>query len=126
MSHFATIQTEIKDSAALRAACEEMGLPVEENAEARGYYTNRTPGEFVIRLKGPYDIAVNRDGNGNYTLTTDWWEGHVEKEVGPQFGRLRQLYAVHKASVEARRKGYTVQRRKLNNGSIKLTIGGVK
>lgn len=125
MSHFTSVQTQVRDIAALRDACAELGLEVIENGRARGYNTNDVPGEYVLRLKGPYDIAVNRQPDGTFALTTDWWDGHVEKEAGAGFGRLLQLYAVHKATREARRKGYIVQRRSQQDGSIKLCIEGV-
>jgi len=125
MSHFATIQTQIKDIAALKAACAELGVEVAQDSYARGYSDNRQKGLYVIRLKGPYDIAVNRQGDGTYGLTTDWWNGHVEKEVGANYGKLLQLYAVHKTRLEARKKGFSVQRQALGDGSIKLSIGGV-
>ena len=73
MSHFATIKTQIKDIEALREACAEMRLLVLQNAEARGYDHNRHRGEYVIALKGPYDVALNRQPDGSYGLTTDWW-----------------------------------------------------
>jgi hypothetical protein len=125
MSHFTTITTQIKDVDALRACVEELGLTLLENATARGFVNNEHPGEYVIKLKGPYDIAVNRQEDGNYGLTCDWWDGHVEKEVGTNYGRLLQLYAVHKATKEARKRGHSVLRKKQNDGSIKLMIGGV-
>ena len=75
-----------------------------------------------MRLKGPYDVALNRQPDGTYGLTTDWWDGHVEKEVGKSFGRLLQLYGVHKATAEARKKGYSVLRNPQSNGSIKLVL----
>ena len=125
MSHFATVETQIRDIAALRAACAEMGFTLNENAEARGYGSNKTHGDFVIRLKGPYDIAVNRQPDGGFGLTTDWWGGHVEKEAGKDYGRLLQLYAVHKAQIAARRKGLTFRRSALADGSVKLVIGGL-
>lgn len=125
MSHFTTIQTQVRDIAALRDACAEMGLQVVENADARGYGGNRVPGDYVVRLKGPYDIALQRQPDGTFGLTTDWWDGHVEREVGPNFGRLLQLYGVYKSQREARRKGFTTRRQNLNDGRIKLTIGGV-
>ena len=125
MSHFTTIQTQIKDIAALREACRELGVDLIENAVARGYGSSNQKGEYVIRLKGPYDIAVNRQPDGTYGLTTDWYDDHVEKEVGTSYGRLLQLYGVHKARIEAQRKGYTVRRQTLGDGAIKLTIGGV-
>lgn len=125
MSHWTTIQTQVRDIDALRSACAELNLGLEEKAQARGYGTTRHRGDFVIRLKGPYDIALVRQTDGNYSLVTDWWNGHVEREVGTNYGRLLQLYAVHKATREARKKGLTVQRSALANGAIKLVLGGV-
>ena len=122
MSHFTTIKTEIKDLDALRVAAEELGLALEANATARGYAGNQLPGDFVLRLKGPYDVAIHRQPTGTYELTCDWWDGHVAREVGEKFGKLLQLYGVHKAMREARRKGHLVQRRAQANGSIKLVI----
>lgn len=126
MSHFTTINTQINDTDALRLAVSELGLSLLENADARGYAVNKQHGDFVIRLKGPYDVAVNKQANGTFGLTTDWWNGHVEQEVGANFGKLLQLYAVHKASREAKRKGLTVQRLHRQDGAIKLVIGGVR
>ncbi len=51
MSHFTTIQSRIRD------------------------------GELVVRLNGPYDIAAYRPAPAEpHELTTDWWDGHVERE----------------------------------------------
>jgi len=124
MSHFTTIKTQIKDIAALRSACEELKLPLHPNAEARGYASQTRHGDFVIRLKGPYDIAVSHQPDGTFGLTTDWWQGHVEREVGPSFGKLLQLYGVHKATAEARKKGFSVLRQPQRNGTIKLVLLG--
>ena len=122
MSHFTEIKTQIKDITALRSACQEMGLPLLQNAEARGYYQNKTKGEYVIQLKGPYDIALNQQPDGSFGITADLWNGHVEKEVGPGYGRLLQLYGVHKAMREAQIKGHLVRRAQQQDGSIKLSI----
>jgi len=124
MSHFTTINTQIKDTEALRAACQELGLTLLPNTTARGYYNNQTKGEFVIRLKGPYDIALNKQPDGSFGLTADLWAGHVEQEIGKGYGRLLQLYGVHKAMREARRKGLLVKRSQQQNGAIKLVIAG--
>jgi len=125
MSHFTEIKTQIKDIAALRSACEEMGLKLLQNAQARGYYENKTKGDFVIKLQGPYDIAVNQEKDGTFGLTADMWQGEVEKEVGKDYGKLLQLYGVHKTAIEARKKGLSVLRRPQPNGSIKLVLMGV-
>ena len=125
MSHFTTIKTQIRDIGALREACGELGLELLQKAEARGYGSNRQRAEFVIRLKGPYDVALTRQIDGTYGLSTDWWDGHVEKEVGSNYGRLLQLYATHKTTREARKRGLSVQRAQRADGSIKLVIGGL-
>jgi len=122
MSHFTTIKTQIKDIEALRSACQEMGLPLLQNTEARGYYENKIKGDFIIRLKGPYDIALNKQPDGSFGLTADLWEGHVEQEVGQSYGKLLQLYGVHKAIREARKKGHMVRRSQQQDGAIKLVI----
>jgi hypothetical protein len=64
MSHFTEIETQIKDIEALRLACQELGLNLLQNAEARGYYDNKTKGDYVIQLKGPYDIACRSQQAG--------------------------------------------------------------
>jgi hypothetical protein len=122
MSHFTTIETQIKDIEALRLACQEMGLSLLQNTEARGYYENKIKGDYVIQLKGPYDIALNKQPDGSFGLTADFWQGHVEQEVGQGYGKLLQLYGVHKAMLEVRKKGHLVRRSQHQNGAIKLTI----
>jgi hypothetical protein len=125
MSHFTEIKTQIKDIEALRLACQKLGLTLLQNAEARGYYENRTQGDYVIQLKGPYDIAVNQQLDGTFGLTADLWQGHVEQEIGQGYGKLLQLHGVHKATIEARKKGLSVLRRHQPNGAIKLVLMGV-
>ena len=125
MSHFTTIKTQIKDIEALRAACREMGLTLFQNVDARGYGQTTRKGDYVIKLNGPYDIAVNKQPDNTFGLTTDWWSGHVEKEAGKNYGKLLQLYGVHKATIEARKKGLSVLRRQKQDGSIKLILMGV-
>ena len=125
MSHFTEIKTQIKDMEALRLACQELGLNLLQDAEARGYYENKTKGDYVVQLKGPYDIALNKQADGTFGITSDLWNGHVEKEVGQKYGKLLQLYGVHKATIEARKKGLSVLRRQKQDGSIKLVLMGV-
>ena len=120
MSHFAKIKTQIKSIVALRAACKEMGFEVIDNSVARGYGSNTIPGEHVIRLKGPYDIAVNKERDGTYGLTCDWWDGRVEQEVGKDFGKLLQTYGISLATSLMKAKGFTVKRNLLANGNVEL------
>jgi len=126
MSHFTTIQTQIRDLDALRDACAELGLAMLAGASCRGYARATRHAPHVIQLKGPYDIAVDPspEGDGSHGLTTDWWQGHVEREVGAGFGRLLQAYGVHKTLREARSRGLRVRRQQGQDGSVLLTLEG--
>jgi hypothetical protein len=83
---------------------------------------NKTKGDYLIQLTGPHDIAVNKQPDGTFGLMADLWQGHVETEVGQNYGKLLQLYGVHKATMEARKKGLSVLRRPQENGAIKLVL----
>ena len=126
MSHFTTIQTQIRDLEALRDVSVEMGFQLLANTSCRGYAGTTRLAPHVIQLKGPYDIAVepSKENDGSYGLTTDWWDGHVAKEVGIGYGRLLQSYGVHKTMREARSRGLRSTRRVEADGSVLLTLEG--
>lgn len=105
----------------LRSACVELGVGLVEDTEARCHDGHRHA-EFVIRLSGPYDIVVDAIADGSYRLIAPLHGGFVEREVGKDFGRLRQLYAVHKTGKEARQRRFSIQRRPLADGGIQLLI----
>jgi len=126
MSHFTTIQTQIRDLDALNDACAEMDLKFLTNTNCRGYAGITRKAPHVIKLKGPYDIAVDPspEKDGTYGLTTDWWDGHAAREVGIGYGRLLQSYGVHKTILEARTRGLRTHRRQAADGTILLTLEG--
>ena len=126
MSHFTTIQTQVRDLEALRDACNELGLELKTKTPCRGYASQTRECDHTIVLKGPYDIAVDPSEakDGTYGLTTDWWDGHVAREVGADYGRLLQAYGVHKTLREARARGLRATRRQENDGCIVLTLEG--
>lgn len=126
MSHFTSIQTRIRDLTALAEACTELDVQLVPDTDCRGYAGITRKAPYVIRLKGPYDIAVDpSDANdGNYGLTSDSWDGHVAREVGEGYGRLLQSYGVHKTIREARLRGLRSTRRVEADGSILLTLEG--
>lgn len=122
MSHFTTIKTKLRDTDALRAACAELGLNLVQGGVARGYGNTCMRADWVIQLKGPYDIAMKRSEDGSFSLVTDWFGGHVEKEVGKDFSRLLQIYGVHKAMHEAAKKGLPAVRQAQPDGAVKVFI----
>ena len=126
MSHFATIQTQIKDIDALGCACDELGLRLVPDSTCRGYAGTVRQAAYAIKLRGPYDIAVDPspDKDGTYGLTTDWWDGHVAKEVGANSGRLLHSSGVHQTLRDAHLRGLRSTRRVEADGSILLTLEG--
>ncbi len=62
MSHFTTIQTQIRDIDALLCACVELGLKLQPDFHCRGYAGVTRKAPYVIQLKGPYDIAPFASG----------------------------------------------------------------
>ena len=126
MSHFTTIQTRVRDLAALGDACSELGVRLVTNTECRGFAGITRQAPNVIKLRGPYDIAVDpsAEKDGSYGLTTDWWDGHVAEEVGAGFGRLLQSYGVHKTIREAALRGLRTTRKVEADGTILLTLEG--
>ncbi|MDF2720707.1 MAG: hypothetical protein K0Q59_382 [Paenibacillus sp.] len=122
MSHFTAVQTTIKQIEALRIACRELGLDLIQDGQARGYRGRMIHADYVIQCKGPYDVALNKQPDGQYALITDWYAGHVAKEIGQDGGKLIQTYGVALATMEARKLGYSVTRRSMPDGSVKVVL----
>ncbi|RYD24362.1 MAG: DUF1257 domain-containing protein [Verrucomicrobiaceae bacterium] len=126
MSHFTTIKTQIRDIPSLTDACADLDLTLAADSFCRGYAGVTRQATFVIKLKGPYDIAVDHSAEekGTYDLSADWWAGYVAKEVGAGFGRLLQSYGVHRTIRAARSRGLRTTRFIEADGSVLLTLEG--
>ena len=116
MSHIVTVRTEIRDPAALLAACWRMGLPAPVRGRAR-LFSGEAEG-LIVQLPGwqypiVVDIGERKIHYDNYGGT---WGAQRELD------RLLQAYAVEKARIEARKAGHTVTEQALPDGSIRLTI----
>lgn len=126
MSHLSTVDTEFRDAVALQRAVEAMGFKWEKNGQCRFWNDQTERCDFVIRLPGPYDIGVMRadTDSGKLELRADLHAGHVAKAVGSGFARLKQIYAVEKLKLEAKKKMKTIRQRTLQDGTIEMIIGG--
>jgi hypothetical protein len=116
VSHIVQIQTQVKDAAAVRAACYRLGL-----AEPVAGKTQLFSGE----VNG---LAVNLPG-WQYPVVADLATGQLKFDnFGGRWGEQKHLdaflqaYACEKAKIEARKKGHAVAEQQLPDGSIKLTI----
>lgn len=116
MSHVVEIQTTVRDLAALEAACRRLRLerPVLQtvrlfNAEVTGHCVQLPGWRYPVAC----DLATG-------ALHFDDFEERWGKRQ--ELHRLLQIYAVERATLEARRQGYRATEQALEDGSIKLTV----
>jgi hypothetical protein len=116
MSHIVTIETEVRDAAAVQAACERLKLPAP--AEGTHELYSGTVQGLAVQLPGwMYPVVFNLNtGKVDFDNFNGRW-GKPE-----ELDRFLQAYAVEKAKLEARLKGHTVTEQSLANGSIKVRI----
>ena len=97
MSNFTTIETGIRDLVTLVYACVGLNLRFVPDALCRGHGGSVVQAAFVIRLRGPHDIAVGfpKESGGTYVLTADLRDGHVAREVGAGCRDLLRAYDFH-------------------------------
>ncbi len=117
MSHFTEVKTEIKDIEALKNALASMNLNLEHNVTCR-YYEGAPIRENVAKLPGPYDIAFEKDSNDTYSISADFYQGHVEKVIGKDGVVLINNYSIEKLRLEAKKMGYKVY----SSGENKLKV----
>ena len=116
MSHIVTIHTQVRDAAAVAAACQRLGLP--------------PPAERTVRLFSGSATGLTVELPGwNYPVVCDLASGSLKLDsYGGRWGnpaeldKFLQAYACERAKIEARRQGYSVTEQPLADGSIKLTI----
>jgi hypothetical protein len=116
MSHIVTIQSKVRDPATIAAACRRMGLAEPVHGTAKVYGTEATG--LIVQLPGwDYPTVIDtQTGDVRYDNFNGSWgeQAHLD--------RFMQLYAVEKAKIEARGKGFQVTEQALGDGSIKLQI----
>jgi hypothetical protein len=116
VSHVVEIRTEVRDPAAAAAACRRLGLPEPVQGTAQ-LFSGAAEG-LLVSLPGWHYPAVFDTATGRARY--DNFEGRWGDPA--QLGRFLQLYAVERAKIEARKRGYAATEQTLADGSIKLTI----
>lgn len=116
MSHIVTIATRVQDPAAVLAACRRMDLPAPVHGTAT-LFSGEVTG-LLVKLPGWLYPAVVDTTTGQVAF--DNYEGAWGEPQ--QLDRFLQLYAVERAKLEARKKGYSVSEQPLEDGSIRLQI----
>lgn len=116
MSHIVTIQTQVRDPAAIANACGRLKLPDPEFATVTLFSTDATG--WVVRLpEWSYPVVCDIEKG---QLHFDNFGGHWGNQE--HLDQFLQIYAVEKAKLEARKQGYSAIEQPLADGSIKLTI----
>ena len=122
MSHWTKIKFGIKDMAVLKHACDELGLDLVQGIAARGY-AGEISCDYAIKIPNArFDVALNLNEHGEYTMQTDFWDARVGEAIGQDGNKLKQGYTVSSAELEAQRQGYSVVREYLDNGNVELTV----
>src|ERR1043165_8264996 len=111
MSHIVTINTKLHDAAAISAACQRLKLtaPVQGKADL---FSGEAAG-LIVQLPGwQYPIVIDtQSGQVQYDNFGGQWGAQSELE------KFLQSYAVEKAKLEARKKGYQVNESTLDRKS---------
>ncbi len=116
MSHIVTIKTQVRDVAAIQAACERLQLPASYHGTFDVYKVRATG--WGIQLKNWQFPVVCDLAAGE--LFYDNFEG---RWGDPKcLDEFLQRYAVEKTLLEARRQGYAAMEQPLENGSIRVVI----
>jgi hypothetical protein len=116
ISHIVLIRTEVRNAAAILAACKRLGLSPPVSGQHK-LFTSMASG-LGIKLPG-----------WNYPVVCDLSTGQVQFDnfngrwgKQQELDRFLQAYACELAKIEARKKGHMVSEQTLADGSIKLTI----
>ncbi|RMG41114.1 MAG: DUF1257 domain-containing protein [Planctomycetota bacterium] len=116
MSHVVQIETQVRDLAAVRAACRRLGLPQPERGTVT--FFDGTATGWAVRLPGwQYPVVLDPEsGRIHFDDYNGRWGDRRRLDA------FLQAYAVEKTRREARRRGYRVTERALPDGSIQLRI----
>ena len=122
MSHIVVVQVEIRDLDAIKSAC--CRLKLKEPVHGRAIIFNTEVEGIIVELGNDWlypVICLLNTGEVKYDNFGGQWgdQKYLDKFV--------QTYSIEKATLEARRKGYSVIEQPLADGSVKLIVnlGGV-
>jgi hypothetical protein len=122
VSHIVEIETQVRDPAAVHAACQRLKLAMPSYQTVQ-LFSGRETG-LTVQLPGwSYPVVCN---TASGQLKFDNFEGRWGDPK--ELDRFIQAYAIEKARIEARKNGHSVTEQQLADGSVKLTIqiaGGV-
>lgn len=116
MSHVVQIQTEVRDAAAIRAACRRLKLDQPENGTFK-LFSGEATGIAVRLPDWTYPVVCDVTTG---EVKFDNYNGHWGDQK--ELDQFLQVYTVEKTKLESHKRGHTLTEQPLADGSIKLTI----
>ena len=116
MSHVVEVQTQVKDAAAVRAACQRLKLEQPSHGTAKLFSGEATG--MIVKLRDWKYPVVFDTGRGEARFDNYGGTWGDQK----QLDRFLQIYAVAVTKIQARKQGHSVTEQHLADGSIKLTV----
>jgi hypothetical protein len=121
MSHFTTIQVQIKQGEILHQVLQELGYQVEYNTHVRGYMGDSTQAEYVIRQDNGYDLGFRQEGE-NYELVADFWGAKINEQ--DFINSITQKYAHKTLMMSLQTEGFNVEEEEvLQDGTVRVVVG---
>lgn len=116
LSHIVEIATEVRDPAAIGAACHRLTLPPPVHGPTR-LFAGEVTGWAVRLPDWKYPAVCNTEtGRVHY----DTYGGRWGDES--RLHEFLQAYAVEKTRIEVRTQGHTMTEESLPDGSIRMTV----
>jgi len=125
MSHFSTIQTELRDRDALLAALDDLGYSASGEAQTvRGYRGQQVSADLAIRQEQGGDIGFRLNPeSGCYELVADLDLWRQPVPVERFLSQLNQRYALRTILAATAEEGFQVSEQSQQlDGSIELVV----
>lgn len=121
MSHFTSINVQIKNGDVLHQTLKELGYSVESNTFVRGYQGNQTQAEYVLRQENGYDLGFRRRGEA-YEIVADFWGAKIDRNAF--VNKVNQKYAYNTLMTSVQEQGFNVEEEEnLSDGTIRVVVG---
>lgn len=126
MSHFARIQTQIREREHLVQALRDLHYQFQEgqNLVVRGYQGNQEHAEVVVNTGSAYDIGFQRKAE-QFEVVADWWgvQGNTQIRQEAFVQQVNRQYAYNLIKDQAREQNLIVEEeQQLENGDVVILL----
>jgi hypothetical protein len=79
MSHWFSVKTRFQSVSAIEKAAHEFGCMLRHRQNCRGYADQKKECDLVMALPGEYDLGFEKQTDGSYTVSADFWSDHISE-----------------------------------------------